>query len=154
NDPFLVGAAVHVLGRPKQSALLLPHVEEADPRYRLGVLLALRQTGDAEGRAALGRFLKDADPEVRRAAIQWVGEEKLKEFAPQRHAAAAQPPTTRDLFLSLLAANHLLAGGKPDAEPADEKFIARVVPDAQQPAAFRVLALQMLRPDHPSLSAA
>ncbi len=153
-DPFLVGAAVHVLGRPKQSALLLPHVEEADPKLRLGVLLALRLTGDAEGRAVLGKFLKDADPEVRRTAIQWVGEDRLKDFAPRLSAAAAQEPTTRDLFLALLAANHLLAGGKPDAEPVDEKLIARIIPDASQPTAFRVLALQMLRPDHPTLSAA
>jgi putative heme-binding domain-containing protein len=154
SDPFLVGAAIHVLGRAKQSALLLPHIEEADPRLRLGVLLALRQTGDAEGRVALDRFLKDTDPEVRRTAIQWVGEEKLKEFGPRLNDAAAQAPTTRDLFLSLLAANHLLSGGKPDAEPVNEKFMAHVVPDAGQPAAFRVLALQMLRPDHPALTAA
>jgi putative heme-binding domain-containing protein len=153
-DPFLVSAAVHVLGNPGQSALLRPHVEESDPRLRLGVLLALRQTGDAEGRAMLGRFLKDADPEVRRTAIQWVGEERLKEYASQLNAAASQEPATRDLFLALLAANHLLAGGKPDAEPVNEKFIAKVVPDASQPTAFRVLALQMLRPDHPAVSAA
>jgi putative membrane-bound dehydrogenase-like protein len=153
-DPFLVSAAVEALGRTGNSELLLPHVEDTDARLRLGVLLALRRTGDAKGRAALDRFLKDADPEVRRTAIQWVGEERLKEFAPRLADAAARPPVTRDLFRALLAANHLLDGGKPDAPPFDEKYLVRVLGDAGQSSAFRVLALQMLRPDHPALSAA
>ena len=118
------------------------------------MLVALRRTGDAEGRAALKTFLKDADPEIRRTAIQWVGEEGLKEFAPQLQTAAAQAPTTPALFRALLAAKHLLNGGKPDAEPIDETYLAKVVEDAAQPSAFRVLALRMLRPDHPALSSA
>src|SRR5262249_37164304 len=75
-DPFLVSAAVEALGRPGNAGLLLPHADAADPRLRVGVLLALRRTGDSEGRAALKSFLQDADPEVRRTAIQWVGEER------------------------------------------------------------------------------
>lgn len=153
-DPFLVSAAADALGRPGNAGLLLPSVGASDARLRLGVLVALRKTGDAEGRAALKTFLKDADPEIRRTAIQWVGEEGLKEFAPRLAAAAAQVPTTPDLFRALLAANHLLAGGKPDAEPIDEAYLAKVVGDADQPSAFRVLALRMLRPDHPALSSA
>jgi putative membrane-bound dehydrogenase-like protein len=153
-DPFLVSAAVHVLGRPGNSALLLPHVEAADPRSRLGVLLALRQTGDAAGRAALAKFLKDADPEVRRTAIQWIGEEKLQEFADRLQASATQAPVTPALFQALMASKHLLAGGKPDAEPIDENYLAGVIVDAGQPTAFRVLALQMLRPNHSAMAAA
>jgi putative membrane-bound dehydrogenase-like protein len=153
-DPFLVSAAVHVLGRSGNSALLLPHVEAADPRLRLGVLLALRQTGNAAGRAALAKFLKDADPEVRRTAIQWIGEEKLQEFAERLQASATQAPVTPVLFQALMASKHLLAGGKPDAEPIDENFLAGVIVDAGQPAAFRVLALQMLRPNHSAMAAA
>lgn len=152
-DPFLVSAALNALGRPGYADLLLPHVEAADPKLRLGVLLALRKSGEAEGRASLPKFLKDADPEVRRTAIQWVGEEKLKDYAEALNSSAAQAPTTAALFQALLAANHLLGGGKPDAEPVDEKFIAKVVHDSAQPVTFRVLALQMLRPDHPALSA-
>lgn len=154
NDPFLVSAAVDVLGKSGGSALLLPQVEAANARLRLGVLLALRRTGDAEGRSALKKFLTDADPEIRRSAIQWVGEESLKDYAPLLPAAAAQAPTTPALFLALLATKHLLAGGKPDADPIDEKYLAKVVQDASQPSPFRVVALQLLRPDHPALSAA
>ncbi len=153
-DPFIASAAVHALGQPERSAMLLKHVGDRDPRLRLGVLLALRKTGDAEARATLGRFLKDADPEVRRTAIQWVGEERLKDYAPQLHAAAAQAPTTRALFETLLAANHLLANGTPDAEPFNEQFVVQTLQDAKQPATFRIVALQMLRPNHPAVSSA
>jgi putative membrane-bound dehydrogenase-like protein len=153
-DPFLAAAALDVLGRRGNTPLLLPHVAAPDPRLRLGILLALRRTGDAEGRSALPGFLKDPDPEVRRTAIQWVGEEGLKDLAPQVSAAATQVPTTRDLFLALLATNHLLAGGKPADEPADEKILTRVVQDPEQPAIFRLLATQSLRPDNPALSGA
>jgi putative membrane-bound dehydrogenase-like protein len=153
-DPFLVSAAVHVLGRSGNSAMLLPHIEASDPHLRLGVLLALRQTGDSAGRTALVRFLKDADPEVRRTAIQWIGEEKLQEFADRLQASATQAPVTPSLFQALMASKHLLGGGKPDAEPIDEKLLAGVIADSGQPATFRVLAVQMLRPNHPAVAAA
>ena len=153
-DPFLVSAALHVLGKPGNIALLLGHAGAADPRLRLGILLALRRSGTQAWRAALGQFLKDPDPEVRRTAIQWVGEEQLQEFAPQLTAAAAQAPVNRDLFRAVLAARHLLAGRPPNAEPIDEKCLAQVVADTGQPSSFRVLALQMLRPDHVAVSVA
>jgi putative membrane-bound dehydrogenase-like protein len=150
-DPFLVSAAVESLGRTKQIDLL-DHAGSADPKLRLGVLLALRRSGQERARSALRRFLSDSDPEVRRAAIQWVGEEKLTAFANQLESAAMKAPTSPALFRALLAARHLLAGGKPDAEPIDEKWLAQVLHQAKHPAAVRVLALRMLRPDHPALA--
>jgi len=153
-DPFLLSAALDVLGRPGQSALLLAQVEAPDVRLRLGVLLALRRSDEPAGRDALPKFLDDADPDVRRAAIQWVGEEKLRKYADQLAASAARAPVTRELFLALLAASNLLSKDKLAEEPADEKFLAAVIQGKDQPAAFRNLALQMLRPDHPALTVA
>jgi putative membrane-bound dehydrogenase-like protein len=155
-DPFLMGAALATLGQPGNSALLLPPLDTANPQLRLGLLLALRRTGDAEGRAVLPRLLNDPDPGVRRAAIQWVGEERLHEFAPLLKAAAARPPVTRELFEALLASNAFLAGEKrvPTDEPSGEDFLIKVVRDAMQPTAFRALALRMLQPDDPALPVA
>ena len=48
--PFIVVPRSYVLGRPGNAGLLLPYVGEADARLRLGVLVALRRTGDGEGR--------------------------------------------------------------------------------------------------------
>jgi putative membrane-bound dehydrogenase-like protein len=155
-DPFLAGAALDVLGRPEAVALLKRQTGVADASLRLGVLLALRRSGTAEGRAMLPRFLADADPGVRRAAIQWVGEERVREHAALLKEAAARPPVTRELFEALLASEELLAGTKrqPTDEPGGSEFVAKVLPDASQPAAFRALALRMLRPDHPAVKPA
>ncbi len=153
-DPFLVSAAVTALGRAEQVPLLLKQAGAADPRLRLGVLLALRHSGDEKARKSLSAFLADSDPEVRRCAIQWVAEDRLREWAGQLEAAATKQPNNAALFRSLLAARHLLAGRKADVEPVDETWLARVLYDAEQPAAFRRLALRTLRPDHPAVAAA
>jgi len=152
-DPFLVSAALSSLGQPGNVGLLLQHAEDANARVRVGILVALRQTGEPEAHAALPKFLADADPEVRRAAIQWVGEDRLKEFAGLIDAATSRPPVTRELFEASLATRALLGGEKrkPGDEIAGEDYIAKVVQDAQQPPALRAIAMQMLRPDHPGL---
>jgi putative membrane-bound dehydrogenase-like protein len=154
-DPFLAGAALDVLGRADNAALLLSQAQAADPRLRLGILLALRRGGTTGGRAFLPKFLADADPAVRRAAIQWVGEERLRDYAPLLSAAAARPPVTRELFEALLATNEFLAGGnrKPTDEVGGQDYIAKVMKDPSQPPALRAIALRMLRPDHPAVSA-
>ena len=154
NDPFLVGAALTVLGRPGNSALLAASVESKNPRLRLGILLALRRAGEAEGHKHLSKFLADPDPAVRRAAVQWVGEERLKEHSGAIAAAAAREPVTRELFEALLASQALLDGAarKPGSEPSGEEYVARIVKDAKQPAVFRTLGLRMLRSDHPTLT--
>jgi putative membrane-bound dehydrogenase-like protein len=151
-DPFVTSAAVCALGRPANVPLLLSCAGSADPKLRLGALLALRHSGDKRGRSGLRKFLLDDDPDVRRCAIQWVGEERLKEWADQLESAASKSPTNAGLLRALLAARHLLAGGKPDVEPTDEKLLARLLHQHDQPAAFRALALRMLRPDHPAVA--
>jgi putative membrane-bound dehydrogenase-like protein len=152
-DAFLAGTALAVLGRPGQAQLVLSRLKDADAKLRLGILLTLRRCGDEEGRNQLPDFLADSDPDVRRAAIQWVGEEGLKEHADRLRQAAARPPVTRELFEALLAANDFLAGRKPFArdEAGSEAFVATILQDDSQPPAFRLLSLRMLRPDHPGV---
>jgi putative heme-binding domain-containing protein len=151
-DPFLAGTALALLGQPGNTARLLLWTKDKDPKLRLGVLLALRRAGDEQGRSAIGKFLADADPAVRRAAIQWVGEERLTAFRASLHAAAASPPATRELLEAYLASEGLLAGTATFAtESAGQELVARIVADPKQPVAFRALGLRMLRPDHPTL---
>jgi putative membrane-bound dehydrogenase-like protein len=156
-DPFLVHAALMAFGRPGNSALLLSKLPTADARLRVGILLALRRAGEDAGRQALPRFLSDADPGVRRAAIQWVAEEGLREYAPKLTEAAARPLVQREVFEALLAAQDLLAQQGPPRDPnketSGEALVAKIVHDPKQPVAFRALALRMLRPEHPALSA-
>jgi putative membrane-bound dehydrogenase-like protein len=155
-DPFLAGAALEVLGRLVNSPLLTAHLDTPDAKQRLGLLTALRRTGDLDARHQMPQFLADPDPAVRRSAIQWVGEERLREYAPLLEAAAARAPVTRDVFEALLATRELLAGprGGPKDERGGDEYVLKVVKDVSQPPAIRAVALRMLRPDHPALATA
>jgi putative membrane-bound dehydrogenase-like protein len=154
-DPFLAAAALESLSRPGHGKLLAGQHKAKDPKLRVGVLLALRRSGEPSGRDLIPAFLADRDPEVRRAAIQWVGEEGLREFAPLLKDAAALEPVTRELFEALLASNEFLKGtrGSRD-EVSGEEYVLAVVQDGAQPASLRAIALRMLRPDHPRLRTA
>jgi putative membrane-bound dehydrogenase-like protein len=156
-DPFIVAAAVKALGKQGESPILCFWYnigKDAPAEVRLGILLALRQGGEERGRAELSNFLKDPDPAIRRAAIQWVAEERLQEYAKLLPGAASKEPVTKDLFEAWLAANDFLSGTKrqPTDEPAGEDFIAKIVKDDKQPVVFRTLGMRMLRPDHPALN--
>lgn len=52
----------------------------------------------------------------------------------------------------MLAASHLIGGGKPDGEPVHESHLVRVLGDGKRPVSFRVVALRLLRADHPAVS--
>ena len=152
-DPFLVAAAINTLSRVGGAALLKQHVKDPHPKVRLGVLLALRRTGDTSQAAA---FLEDADVAVRRAAIQWVGEDRLGDLAAAMEKSAARLPVTKEIFESYLASTDLLMGRNPQQvdQLGSEMLIARVFEDANEPAAFRALALRTLRTDHPAVAVA
>lgn len=149
-DPFLYSAAVKALAHPSNVPLLRSELKHPAARRRLGALLALRQAGE-EGRSALPELLADADPSVRRAAIQWVGEEGLKDHVEALRTAAAKAPVSREVFTAWLAAESLLAGAKPNQDEMIEESLLRVLRDGKRPAAVQAMALRMLRPDHPSL---
>ena len=149
-DPFLVSAAIETLSR-QGAAFLKQHVKDPHPKVRLGILLALRRAGDTSQAAV---FLEDADLAVRRAAIQWVGEDKLGDLAAAMEKSAARLPVTKEIFEAFLASTDLLMGRNPQQvdQLGSEMLIARVFDDANEPAAFRALALRTLRPDHPSVA--
>ncbi|HEX7898067.1 MAG TPA: PVC-type heme-binding CxxCH protein [Planctomycetota bacterium] len=147
-DPFLVNAAIETLARAGDEKFLLTHARAKEAKVRLGVLLAMRRKSEKTFRPEIPEFLGDADPAVRRAAIQWVGEEKLAEFEKAVAAVVARPPVTRATFEAYIA---VLSGKGVDAQGA-ESFIAKTLDDAAQPPALRALALRMLRRDHPSVT--
>ncbi len=78
-DAFVAEAARVGLAR---TGAVTPDIDLASltPPQRLAALLVLRETGGQAARAAVGRFLTDPDSDVRFAAIQWVGEERLREY--------------------------------------------------------------------------
>jgi len=150
-DPFLAGAAIETLSRVGGAPFLLDHVAEKDPKIRLGVLIALRRAGD---KSAAAKFLEDTDVGIRRAAIQWVGEEKLGDLAAAMEKTASRLPVTKEIFEAYLASTDLLQGRNPQQvdQLGSEILIAKMLDDANEPPALRALALRMLRRDHPSVA--
>ncbi|HXX94682.1 MAG TPA: PVC-type heme-binding CxxCH protein, partial [Planctomycetota bacterium] len=150
-DPFLVSGAIETLSRVGGAEALLGRAGDPNPKIRLGVLCALRRTPDV---SAVGKFLEDADLGVRRAAIQWVGEDRLKEHAQAMERCAARQPVTREIFEAYLASSDFLAGRSPTQvdQVGSDLLLSKVLEDERQPAAFRALSLRMLRKDHPAAS--
>jgi putative membrane-bound dehydrogenase-like protein len=153
DDPFVVSAAVSTLSN---SELLRPIILVSDmpARQRLGYLLAFKRMGRSDV-LTVPQFLRDDDPAIRRAAIQWVAEEGLHDYAKLLDEAAAKLPVTRELFEAWLAAKELLANpGMPknaSNELGGDAFVLKVIADAKQPPTFRALALRMLPPEHAKL---
>lgn len=152
-DPFLVSAGIEALARHPRAGDVRELLRSGEAKVRLGALLAHRRKGDGSG---VGPLLEDPDPAVRRAAIQWVGEEKLKDHAAPMARAASREPVTREIFEAFLASSDLLEGRSPSQvdQVGSDLLLAKVLDDERQPAAFRAMSLRMLRKDHPSASLA
>ncbi len=157
-DPFVVSAAMTAIGFADGAWLAKSGLSDVikDARYRLGILLVLRRAGALPGQEKIPTYLADADPAIRRAAIQWVGEENLSQYAKLLDEAAIKQPVSRELLEAWLAAKELLAnpGKLKDAskELGGDAFVVKIVTDAKQPPSLRALALRMLRPDYAKLS--
>jgi len=126
------------------------------PRQRLACLLILRESQGAAAKAVLPKFLRDPDTDVRFAAIQWVGEERLAEYRQPLIEALSAGPATARLFGGYLAALERLDGVRRQAsdEWGGENYIVRALEDPKTPDAVKQWCLRMLRPDHPLLSIA
>lgn len=151
-DPWLRAAAIETLGRIAEPELLLSHASSSDARLREGLVVAMRRRGDVSLRRSIPAFLRDRDPLVRRAALQWAGEERLSEFADDLKQAVAQPGVDEDLFMAYLAAVELLNRGVPtgvqwgSAREIPEPVLLLSLRDESLAPAARSRALRGLRP--------
>lgn len=156
DDPFLHSVLVTMLARQfKQDdfAVYLTPGSNASVPARLAMLLAARKQNPKEDRLLL-IALNDHDADVRRVAVQWVAEEKLKDLRPRVAAVLSSSGMTAELFLATLAALQMLDGGNPaefDKTPP-ENYVIPLIKDAQKPAAVRAQALRLVSPTDKSLN--
>jgi putative membrane-bound dehydrogenase-like protein len=150
DDRFLFRAAVLTIA--KDAGLLAQHAADADAKVRLGALLALRHS-----KAPFPpEMLKDSDPGVRRAALEWIGVERLTAFAGQIDDALEGNPS-RLVFHAYLAAAELLTSEKIDADgkvstAARFQRVADIALDRKRKPELRALALRLLPVQHPALT--
>ncbi len=160
-DPFLFAATVNSVSRSsisvnrfnelisEPSAGVLDGFIETDKSWhQLAYFLAARKKFPrSQSTVELG--LKHPDQRVRRAAVQWVAEERLTKFRPQLEAILNGGGITNELFLATLAGLEMLDGVNPkdfDKTPASE-YVMRIVRDESRPATLRAQALRMLPVD-------
>ena len=99
-------------------------------------------------------LLKDSMPQIRRIALQWAAEERLKTLKPQVEALLQDETIDSDLFLATLAAIEMLDGVSPvdfDKTPASKYVLPLVT--KEMPPNLRALALRMVSPSDPALTA-
>ena len=132
----------------------MPQSKSRSPAQRLGLLLILRESDRPDARRVLPGFLSDPDPDIRFAAIEWVGEQRLLEFRSTLQAGLATAAETRKLFEATLAAIERLDGKTRGLreEVAGEEYVIALLKDPRTPAPILQHALRMLRGDHPALT--
>ncbi len=152
-DPFVAQAARHGLARLGAVDAKID-LNSLSPEQRLACLLILREHQIEGGTKLLPRLLRDPDPDVRFAAVQWVGEERLKEFREPLVEALSVGPATARLFGGYLSALERLDGVSrtPSDEWGGEQYIVRALEDPKTSPEARHWSLRMLRPDHPMLT--
>ena len=121
---------------------------------QIAILLAAR-TNFPKDQSFVQFGLQNPSPAIRRQAVQWAGEEKLKDLRPEVEKVLGSEPITTELFMACLASLSLF-DGKPPAEfektpPAN--YILAIVNDVARPASLRATALRMLSPSQKELDA-
>ncbi len=168
HDPFLFTGVINALCDAADVADSLlddkDRIPVKDPEFapqlRLATLLAARRASDGEAPSKivvqfLVSTLTDRDYAIRRAAIQWVAEARLRDLHPQVERVLEDPGISSDLFLATLAALEMLDGVDPkefDKTPPG-KYVLPIVRDEKRSPTVRALALRMVEPSDPALDA-
>jgi putative membrane-bound dehydrogenase-like protein len=141
DDPFLRSAAVRELARLPPT-LAAVDASNLPPRARLGLLLAQRAAGRDEA-AIVGRWLDDADEEVRFLAVKWIADRRLTELRPRVAAALAGSNLTVRMYQAYATALSRIDGQEVSEASMAGHFVS-LAADEQAPAARRVAALRLV----------
>ncbi len=121
-DPYILSAALTTLALPAFQQNLLENAAAPDPKIRQGVLLALRRAQAPQAETLLRQALADPDDTVRRIAMRWTAELRLKNLRPlleqSLHANATTTPSPEDFALWLAALDLVSRDGPPTAATA------------------------------------
>lgn len=165
-DPFIQAAALAGLGLRCELSDWLTMANSDAPHERLASVWLLQTSDETAAHQVLPRLLRDADPQVRFAAIAWVAGRRLTEFRPQLVSGLATGGMTRQLFEGYLAALEQLDAMPPQIEGVStekpfvppvrdvsgQDYIAQLLTDDKIAPELRRRALRMLDPAHPLLA--
>jgi len=155
-DPFLQLAARVGLEHSLSVAQLVELTRDPNPALKLQALLTLRTLDPTAAAKVLPALLRQADPQIRLAAIEWFVTEPAPgpELAADMLAGAEAGPLTDRLFGAYLLAMAKLHNTKEAlvGERPDPKLCARLAFEDRLPQAFRAMALRWVDPRSPELT--
>ena len=108
DDPVLRHAGSLALARPSFATLAQELAKDADPRLRLGALVAIRHAGREHAHRYFKKFLRDDDESVRHAAVVWIGQERLAELRGHLEQALDVAVPSRRLLSAWLGTSSVL----------------------------------------------
>jgi putative heme-binding domain-containing protein len=154
-DPYLRHGVVQALVPSFEKLLADPKVM-ADPAKRLGMVLVARRSPSPQRTTHLKAWLQDADPMIRREALQWVAEEHLSDYAEQLDLALKGdvPRMLFDAYVAALdqfAVNDARAERK-EATAARDLRILKVLLDDHRSASLRAVALRSMPAHHKEIT--
>jgi len=161
DDPFLSLVCLQLAARElttEQFASFTDSAVTRDQPTRLLLFLAARKKDPRLSEPGfdgiIQRGLSDPDSAIRRAAVQWVGEERLETYRPRLIAMLNEGAITTDLFEAILASFERLDGikRKPHEEFSGSRYVLRLLLDEGRPATLRARALRMLPPSTKELT--
>ncbi|MBI1903614.1 MAG: c-type cytochrome [Planctomycetia bacterium] len=150
DDPFLRQAATTRLAT---SPKLLDGLELSslkEPRERVAVLVARRQSGRPQFAERLGESLASADEEERLLAVKWIADERLEKYRAQVAAMMNDNSVNVRMFWSLATALSRLDGQDANENCLADAFLDRLIDD-KSPADIRIRALQVVPVSHQRL---
>lgn len=159
DDPFAFHRAVIQLAEQSSSQELLQMADNMSPQVRLGCLLAAQRSPlDPAVHETLARkFLADPDPNIRRAALVWVGTSLMTQIGSSIDSAIAGDNVSPLLFETYLATVECLepefaravsqqseARAKSIPRHLPQSLLAELISDDQRTAEVRGLAIDHL----------
>lgn len=171
-DAFIRNAAVTALSRPVFRDAVVRDLDHANPKVRLGALLALRRAAIADPAPIIAARLGDDDLDVVQMAMIWAGERELVALQNRIDAVASKPNLNKPLFQTWLATMQILQNASAAADTSSSgaaakkgppgaakkggdagyylnrqlsaEFFERLVHDERRPVMLRTMALRWL----------
>lgn len=154
-DPYLRHGVVQALVPSFEKLLADPQIM-ADPSKRLQVVLIARRSPSPQRATHLKEWLQDAEPMIRREALQWIAEEHLSEYVEQLDLALKGnvPRLVFDAYVATLDQFAVMDGrvDQKEAAAARDLRILKVLLDDERNAALRAVALRTMPANHKEIT--
>lgn len=153
-DPFEKHAARKLLEKFNDVWPSEAFPKEKKATVRAEYAVAMRKTTPQDSAKRIPELLADSDWRVRFVAIQWIGEDRLKQFESALRENLQEHSSRREEMEATLVALRMLADEetKTQDEQGADSIVLKMVLDEQLPAFSRARALRYLKPDHPKLT--